>query len=74
MEFIMHKENFIVTVKNGGKTLREREGKVFLPYGSEYSIRLTNLRSVKATTTVTCSTVEGSSSAARWHTDGRLPI
>ena len=44
----MHKNNFVVSVKSNGKILREKEDKVFLPFGSEYSLLIKNLDSRKA--------------------------
>ena len=41
-------EKFVVAIKNQGKILREREGAVYLPFGSEYSILMKNLNSRKA--------------------------
>lgn len=45
---MVYKENFAVAVRVNGKVLREQDGTVFLPFGSEYSIRLKNLNSRKA--------------------------
>jgi hypothetical protein len=42
------KDNFVVEVKCNGKILRPRDGAVYLPFGSEYSIFLKNLNSRKA--------------------------
>jgi len=44
----MYKERFIATIKHNGRILRERNGVVTLPFGSEYSLLLKNLESVKA--------------------------
>lgn len=43
----MHKKNFVVAVKVGGKVLRESSDRVELPFGSEYSVMLKNLDTVK---------------------------
>ncbi|MFW9871867.1 MAG: hypothetical protein ACFFG0_02110 [Candidatus Thorarchaeota archaeon] len=43
-----YKDNFVVEVKCNGKILRVRDGAVYLPFGSEYSIFLKNLNSRKA--------------------------
>lgn len=43
-----YRGNFVAVVKHGGKILRERDGAVTLPYGSEYSLLLKNLNSRKA--------------------------
>ncbi len=40
------KENFIAVVKHKGRILREKDGGVMLPFGSEYSILLKNLETV----------------------------
>ena len=48
---MVYKESFIAVIKNKGKVLREhRDGDdiVYLPYGSEYSITLKNMNTVKA--------------------------
>jgi hypothetical protein len=42
-----HKKNFVVAVKVNGKVLRESNDRVELPFGSEYSILLKNLDSVR---------------------------
>ena len=44
----MFKNNFIVVVKDSGRILRELNGSVRLPFGSEYSILLKNKDSRKA--------------------------
>jgi hypothetical protein len=44
----MYSNKFVVVIKSRGKVLRERNGVVYLPFGSEYSIILKNLNSVKA--------------------------
>jgi hypothetical protein len=41
-------DKFVVEVKQGGKILRVKDGAVFLPFGSEYSILLKNLNSKRA--------------------------
>ncbi len=43
-----YKNNFVVAIKVGGKVLRESGGEVELPFGSEYSVLLKNLNSVRA--------------------------
>jgi len=43
-----YKRNFVVAVKVGGKILRESGDEVQLPFGSEYSVLLKNLNSVRA--------------------------
>lgn len=45
---MMFKKDFIAVIKNKGKILRERDGIVTLPFGSEYSLLLKNLESRKA--------------------------
>ncbi len=47
------KKNFIVVVKHKGRILRERDGSVSLPFGSEYSILLKNLETVNAVAEIT---------------------
>lgn len=43
-----YKDRFVAAVKCGGRILREKDGVVYLPFGSEYSILLKNLESRKA--------------------------
>jgi hypothetical protein len=47
-----YKEYFVVEVKANGKILRVRDGAVYLPFGSEYSILLKNLNTRKASVNV----------------------
>lgn len=49
----MHKNNFVMAVKANGKVLREFEGSVYIPFGSEYSILLKNLTNTRARVHVT---------------------
>src|ERR1700722_6153234 len=44
----MHSNKLVVAIKTAGKVLREQGDKVYLPFGSEYSIFLKNLNSVRA--------------------------
>lgn len=44
----MYNNQFAVAIKAAGKVLREQKDKVFLPFGSEYSIYLKNLNTVRA--------------------------
>lgn len=44
----MYKKNFVVSIKNRGRILREHGDNVYLPFGSEYSILLKNLGGRKA--------------------------
>lgn len=48
----MHKQNFVMAVKVGGKVLREFDNSVYIPFGSEYSILLKNVSNKKAKVTV----------------------
>ena len=48
----MYKEGFIGVVKVGGKIMREQNGEIHLPFGSEYSILLKNKESRKAVVTI----------------------
>ena len=45
---MVYQDNFVAVVKCGSKVLRERDGTVFLPFGSSYSLLLKNLESRKA--------------------------
>lgn len=49
----MYKNNLVATVKSKGKVLREFGDTVFLPFGSEYSIYLKNMNSVRAEVSIT---------------------
>lgn len=44
----MYHEKFAVVVRAGGKVLRERNETVLIPFGTEYSLRLKNLNTVRA--------------------------
>jgi hypothetical protein len=44
---MMHKKNFVAAIKVNGKVLRESSDRVELPFGSEYSILLKNLDTVR---------------------------
>jgi hypothetical protein len=48
----MYKDHFVVVVKCAGKVLREKDGGVLLPFGSEYSILLKNLYTTRAAVSV----------------------
>lgn len=45
---MMHSNNFVAVIKAGGKVLREVNSIVHIPFGSEYTILLKNLNSVRA--------------------------
>lgn len=49
---MVYKEDFIAVIKNKGKILRERNGIVKLPFGSEYEVLMKNKNSVRALVTV----------------------
>lgn len=44
---MMHKKNFVAAIKADGKVLRESSDRVQLPFGSEYSVLLKNLDTVR---------------------------
>lgn len=44
---MMHKKNFVGAIKVDGKVLRESSDRVELPFGSEYSVLLKNLDTVR---------------------------
>lgn len=48
----MYQEKFVAAVKSKGKILREKNGVVTLPFGSEYTLLLKNLNSRKAQVTI----------------------
>ena len=45
---MVYQDSFVAVIKCGSKVLRERDGTVFLPFGSSYSLLLKNLESRKA--------------------------
>jgi hypothetical protein len=45
---MVYQNNFVATVKVGNKILRENQNTVIVPFGSEYSIYLKNLSTVRA--------------------------
>jgi len=49
----MYKEQLALAIKQNGKVLREHGDAVYLPFGSEYSIFIKNLNSVRASVKVT---------------------
>ncbi len=49
---MVYQDNFVIVIKCGGRVLRERDGAVFLPFGSSYSLLLKNLESRKASVEV----------------------
>jgi hypothetical protein len=48
----MYKNNFVVAIKSDGKVLREIDDRVYLPFGSSYSIFMKNLDSRRASVAV----------------------
>jgi hypothetical protein len=48
----MYKEKFVVSLKSDGKFLRDEDGVVKLPFGSEYELYLKNLESREAVLTI----------------------
>jgi hypothetical protein len=48
----MYKNNFVVALKSEGNVLREVDDKVYMPFGSEYTIFLKNLDSRKASASI----------------------
>ena len=50
---MMHKKNLVAAIKVGGKVLRESSERVELPFGSEYSILLKNLDTVRQMVKIT---------------------
>lgn len=49
---MMYKNNFVAVIKNRGKILRERNGVVYLPFGSSYSVLLKNKDARRASVTI----------------------
>ena len=49
---MVFKSDLVVVVKCRGKVLRERDNIVYLPFGSEYSLLIKNLRVVRASVSV----------------------
>lgn len=50
---MMYKNSLAMAVKVNGKVLREHKDSVFLPFGSEYSLLLKNLNSVRTIVNIT---------------------
>lgn len=50
---MMYSNKFVATIKTKGKVLREVKDTVYLPFGSEYSILLKNLNTVRAQVRIT---------------------
>ena len=48
-----YKKNFVAAIKVGGRVLRESSDRVELPFGSEYSVLLKNLDSVRMQARIT---------------------
>jgi hypothetical protein len=48
----MYSEKFVATIKAGGKVLREHGNIVYVPFGSEFSIFLKNLNTVRASVSI----------------------
>lgn len=44
---MMYKNNVAIAIKAGGKVLREQAGAVLIPFGSEYSVFVKNINSVR---------------------------
>ena len=53
-----YKKNFVAAIKVNGKVLRESSDRVELPFGSEYSILLKNLDSVRMQARITIDGVD----------------
>ena len=51
-EAMMYKNKLAIALKSAGKVLREFKDEVYVPFGSEYSIFIKNLNSVRALVTV----------------------
>ena len=49
---MMYNNKFVACLKSNGRVLREQDGTVFLNFGSEYSIYLKNLNTVRAEVTI----------------------
>ena len=47
-----YQDHFVVEVKSNGKILRVKDGAVYLPYGSEYTLLLKNLNSKRASVSI----------------------
>jgi len=50
---MMYKKNLVAAIKAGGKVLRETTDRVYLPFGSEYTILLKNLSTARAQARIT---------------------
>jgi hypothetical protein len=49
---MVYSNNFVVALKSQGKVLREKQDEVYLPFGSEYEIRLKNLDDRRAVVSI----------------------
>lgn len=55
---MMYNQRFVVALKSNGKVLREDKDTCFLPFGSEYSVFLKNLNSLRAAVKVSIDGVD----------------
>lgn len=58
---MMYRNNFVACVKVNGRILRETNGTVTIPFGSEYSILLKNMNSVRTQVKITIDDTEATS-------------
>ncbi len=55
---MVYNNKFVVVIKVNGKVLRESKDVVYIPFGSEYSVTLKNLNSVKAIASISIDGVD----------------
>lgn len=60
---MMYKKNLVAAIKVGGKILRETSDRVYLPFGSEYSVLLKNLSSVRMQAKIS---IDGTDTSNDW--------
>lgn len=64
---MMYSKQLVAAVKVGGKVLRESSDRVYLPFGSEYSVLLKNLSSVRMQARIS---IDGKNTSDSWFVIG----
>lgn len=70
----MYHRKFVTSIKANGKVLRENDGEVAVPFGSEYSILLKNMNSVRAQVRVSIDGVEATDGWLILQPNGKLDL
>jgi hypothetical protein len=71
---MMYHSKFVTVIKANGKVLRENNGEVAIPFGSEYSILLKNMNSVRAQVRVSIDGVEATDGWLILQPNGKLDL